>query len=1292
MKLDDIEQNENDPIDDFGKKASNIYEKGKKTKSDTQKIKKVFTTLKETGMLKIIIKAIAVIVIVVIFFCGGAWLLDIIRFNIFSKAKAGFFNSESSNKTDFTKLVKMKDSGYILNLSDEIKEAIKNVLEGKTTDPMSKDEFVKKLENANLPTTYDELAKDQNKLIIASLILNGLDPDSYTPDELELLPGMFKAELSTTAIDLRKVDEMYDSSGNYKNYTEDQIKEAMDGDKILGTIHFKRVKEKNTYPMEYVDYGTFSSYLGEDKAESDMQNAIKYFSINSEDQVVIATWSRYKCDITFSDGSMSVPPEFSNSSTDKYTISEQTINYKSYIQKYTLPLEVQLALLIAGKDIDFSEDIMNLGFNSNIEITIFENYTRTHQVQDITHTRYFRNYQYAKIACNFNGKENVEGTETFLGITTENDSINCSHGGIHGDTFTYKTEGKFYEKQDTIIEENTYSYGLTTVDNWWLKLTKDYTIKEEHPSEPDQTSSQYGTYDFVTEYNNDTSSVESQYINNYVNTESNKMKVRPHTSIEISISTASKQINISSNETISYVICGSQTYSVGGINATINYEKTVPSNITIHTASGYDFKYVYRSGRYVANDSISFYSYNRTVQYKKDNSEGITKTDKVTYKVEEGTTKKEIYDKKNEKFLKAYDENKTARGNIDSTPGWLEKNLDAYNTEFTTIIDYLLDMYRYGKSDINIDDILDMYDIESFNSIVTSNGGNITYDFIKMWENLTLYKHYKGITSGDTAYSKGEYYTIYMEGTISNIAYGIVVNRGWNDRYFKEYGVDSATLNSYNQQGQIFKELTGDQIEEIFNKMIEEKKTSVSNKFKDLNLSDNQIDALTAIFYQYGNTGNFADAYKNYYLKGDTEGFKKNFKDSAGYNPLDTSSTNNKEGRISERVKANWELFDSSKYKGPGGLELNPEEYIEGGGNIIQSADKIHKILERNGYYYGHGGNTLSNLKNGRQVNCCSFVSWVLYDAGYINTIYNGCSGLQAVLEKDSNFTRINSMSEIKAGDIVFCKVTSAVGGGLAYVNGRYIHHVQIYAGKNSSGRDIWYNAGGDESIKNPNPWPHWDVRANDGFVVAYRANSAESGTSSGGSSTSGGGTASSSTKGFVRNTFKSSINNRTFTIVNQTRIRKNFTFSWDDRCDLGAQACITSGYTKESIESLVQTTQSYRTSGGGIVPSYLKHYGLEATSVAQNKESTDLLRDQLTKGGYVLMYLKGQGFTGKSGTKWNYSMHWVAILGYRKSNGKEQIYVGTTGTGTPGWYDIDEFKNRRNGIISSVYKVNEIK
>ena len=92
-----------------------------------------------------------------------------------------------------------------------------------------------------------------------------------------------------------------------------------------------------------------------------------------------------------------------------------------------------------------------------------------------------------------------------------------------------------------------------------------------------------------------------------------------------------------------------------------------------------------------------------------------------------------MYDKKDAKFLKAYDESDKARGNMSSTPGWLEDMLDKFDSKFTTIIDYLLDSY-YGRdtSEYDMESILDLYDIDSFKTLGGGAYGG-GFDQFKRW-------------------------------------------------------------------------------------------------------------------------------------------------------------------------------------------------------------------------------------------------------------------------------------------------------------------------------------------------------------------------------------------------------------------------------------------------------------------------------------------------------------------------------------------------------------------------------
>lgn len=49
--------------------------------------------------------------------------------------------------------------------------------------------------------------------------------------------------------------------------------------------------------------------------------------------------------------------------------------------------------------------------------------------------------------------------------------------------------------------------------------------------------------------------------------------------------------------------------------------------------------------------------------------------------------------------------------------------------------------------------------------------------------------------------------------------------------------------------------------------------------------------------------------------------------------------------------------------------------------------------------------------------------------------------------------------------------------------------------------------------------------------------------------------------------------------------------------------------------------------------------------------------------------------------------MHWVGIIGYRKYNGKDQIFVSDTGHGLSGWYNINEFDPCHIDMVTIITK-----
>lgn len=560
-----------------------------------------------------------------------------------------------------------------------------------------------------------------------------------------------------------------------------------------------------------------------------------------------------------------------------------------------------------------------------------------------------------------------------------NTQVECTkHGGVHKNKYTSE-EKKFvmnrepsYTIVETIEQEtNTYKYGVTLADTWFAKVSK--TIKQETAQTSSNNSNGElisGTYKYSTERTtsgnaaiNDIKDTTTQNqiknnLNSTITAEKQKIPV-PIISTAVGPTTYGSLV-IKHNLVIRSVVISTPSYVLASGSSTItkypnSTECSIPLNntinentrITVRDANGNTFEFKGLGEIISQNVNVSTTNNLKLVTYEYTKTDEQTSTSITTtkYPIGEEKTQKSMYDKKDAKFLKAYDESDKARGNMSSTPGWLEDMLDKFDSKFTTIIDYLLDSY-YGRdtSEYDMESILDLYDIDSFKSIGYGQlGQNSLYNYMRAWENSELYEYYIGKTKTCTKYVDGKYYKVYDDGRL-NIAYGIVISENYNYEYFERKGVKDYTLESYTTDGGTFKDLEGKEVEEIFQMIVDKHKKIVESKVTGLNLSQEQINALVAIEYQYGNIGNFRDVYNTYFLKNDIEGFKKNFKDTQEYQPLLDTSTNNKEGRISDRVKANLNLFLNGNY-----VDMEGKPISNAGGSASEVANYALTYVGRTG-------------------------------------------------------------------------------------------------------------------------------------------------------------------------------------------------------------------------------------------------------------------------------------------------------------------------------------------------------
>ena len=241
------------------------------------------------------------------------------------------------------------------------------------------------------------------------------------------------------------------------------------------------------------------------------------------------------------------------------------------------------------------------------------------------------------------------------------------------------------------------------------------------------------------------------------------------------------------------------------------------------------------------------------------------------------------------------------------------------------------------------------YGVTNFEDITFGNmegissgysGNDIMFDFIASWENSALYQYmksdstegynsnvyiYKCVTEDKKSYKCVE--DIGMNNGTRNFGFGVChynprdVGLMKQDLYAEE-GINIAD-SKYMQEGTL---IDVEIVDRIKRKIIDQKRTEITNLTQGLDLTENQINALIDLSYQRGNINGFVSAYKQY---GNTDELRNHF----SFNDPNSSRTN-----------ARWQLFHNGVYKSGTGETLDPKNYM--GGTIGEKGDGYDEVFK----------------------------------------------------------------------------------------------------------------------------------------------------------------------------------------------------------------------------------------------------------------------------------------------------------------------------------------------------------
>lgn len=409
----------------------------------------------------IIVGGIIAFFVLIVLFTG---FLDIVEKGNFKAIVESLFKSTSEGEkgTKTITINKDKESYEIsYDVTEDDIEIVKKELEKQGKDPSKFTEYELKF--------------------ITALAKNEFDFSDLSVSELKALPIYLKAEMATQNLDLRKRDEMYNSSTNTFNKVDiNNLQE----EQIQGVIHVKRANTSGEETvLEYIDKETFDKYI----VDGDTK-VLEYFTLDDNENLVIATWNYTKTTYKFE--GKDIPIEITEGKKDEetYILSSISIPYKAYISKYTMPFEFLTAMLIRLEDPEFCMEIANLAQGSNIVIEIQEQMKETNTVEQTKYKVTNREFDYIDYKVNPN---QLETKANHLIEKTKIDNVACTAGNVNDTIKVTRT---------TNYKENKYTAEIIEADTWIASYKHNYESKKTETKSESQITPIQGEYQ---EFRND---------------------------------------------------------------------------------------------------------------------------------------------------------------------------------------------------------------------------------------------------------------------------------------------------------------------------------------------------------------------------------------------------------------------------------------------------------------------------------------------------------------------------------------------------------------------------------------------------------------------------------------------------------------------------------------------------------------------------------------------------------------------------------------------------------------------
>lgn len=771
-------------------------------------------------------------------------------------------------------------------------------------------------------------------------------------------------------------DEMKKNGSTVENYLDsvDELEKLMNAEIITqypkldnvtglnGTIEFERRKsDGTTVKLQFINLETFNSYIEEKRTD-----VINYYTLDDSGNVLIGVVDETTETLNSNDEEMELN-EYSDSLSDankksegnylktEYNVYSKSINYKSAVDKYTMPFQYLWSIIVIGDDKGVGLELADLVENSQIVISIFDNITTT--VNESTYT-----YHKEK-------KVDVSATATAntnYGTYTKSDSWKKAD--------EWKTDIDYEIKHVITYKNNTPIVDLTKADVWVVDYSKEYDY--ESSTQTSQENNERNLDD--TEYVEDSDSPKSSSSGDGSDLDRyDKFKGK------LSDLTTELEKDVKKNVTLvtENVIVGYEGYISKPIIEKRIKELTMSTGIT--SCKG---KYYTHQVDKKEVDVSTTYSQKYVAKTPINNPKVEKKTEE---EIKNGTGQNNFVT-----ILSDSNHTNARRKITEEVTSWffelLEENPDTVN--MVDLTSYLLYKVTGDENRFNNSYDFSIYEPGDMNYISFSNGAS--------------------------------YQTLNLTDEDLQILYKITsAERGGGTQQQQEYVVSV-----------------------ILNRVLSSK---FPNTVHDVVFQKNQFQPTRNGAYEAAVPSQTTiDAVNNVVQNGDTAKYAVYFM---------TPAASLKEKWITNCKFLFNDVDDNLRYENVSGchnfyttqaiIDELQQYAISGGGTIVEEAIKVHKYVRENGYEYAQRGVTVPN-NNGRTIDCSSFVTWVLVNAG-VNGFNEGMyQWTSSTFESNPQGWQEISVNDAQPGDILV-----------------YSNHVEIVAAVGSD-RFIVYNCGGATSIK----------------------------------------------------------------------------------------------------------------------------------------------------------------------------------------------------------------------------------